>query len=110
MKIGPLRQRITLQRPVASKGASGGNVTTWVDVPPELWASVKNMGGTELRSTKHGGEVAEARTDITIRYRSGVTAEMRVIYNGSAYNIRHVNNWNEGNRFIILTCDTGVTP
>ena len=55
-----------------------------------------------------GGQVAEARTEITIRYRPFISAQSRVLYRGAVYNIRHVNNLMARNETLILTCDTGV--
>lgn len=104
-----LNKRIAVDQPVQSKDPSGGNVTNWTELV-SVKAGVKNLSGSERSATRHGGEIAEARTEFTIRYRPGLTAAMRVRYAGAAYNIRHVNNFNEANRWIILTCDTGVTP
>lgn len=107
MRGGRLDKVVTLQAPTAAKGSSGGNVTTWSDVAT-IWAGISNPSGNERRSTKHGGEGAEARTEFTIRYREGVTALMRVSYKGAYYNIKHVNNVNEASEKLILTCDTGM--
>lgn len=104
-----LDQLVVLQTCSAGKDAAGGNLPkTWSDFD-EVWAGFRHLSGEEKRATSHGGQDAIARTEITIRYHPDVTERMRVIHNGKAYNIRHVNNWNEQNHKMILTCDTGAT-
>lgn len=107
MDIGKLDQPITLQASTVSKGSSGGIVKAWADVA-KCWASVRHLSGNERQSSSAGGQVAEARTEITIHWRPGVTAQMRVLHRGMAYNIRHVNDLMARRECLILTCDTGV--
>ena len=101
-------RRISIESPSQSKDASGGNVTAWGSLTGTIWAAVKNMSGNERRVTTHGGQVSEARTEFTIRYIAGITTKMRISYSGAYYNITHVNNFNEANRWLVITCDTGV--
>lgn len=107
LMAGKLDQRVTLQTPTVSRDTSGGMTTTWADVAT-VYAAVRNLSGNERRATSHGGEVAEARTEITIRYRTGVHAQMRCLHRGVSYNIRHINNFMAKNESLILTCDTGL--
>lgn len=107
MKAGQLDQRITLQAPTVSKGASGGMAKAWVDVAT-IWAAVRHLSGNERRASSAGGEVAQARTEFTIRTRPGVTAQLRVLYRGKIYNITHVNSYTDRDAWMLLTCDTGV--
>ena len=102
-----LNKRVTIEQATQVKGASGGLTETWATVAT-VWAAVRNYSGNERRATTNGGQVAEARTEFRIHYRADVSAEMRILYNGAIYNIRHVNNLFESNRWVILTCDTGV--
>lgn len=108
MQAGRLNRRITLQNLTVSKGASGGMKKTWANFATSIAAAVRNMSGNERQASSAGGQVAEARTEFTIRYRSGVTADMRVLYAGAVYNIRHVNDWMGKRESLVLTCDTGV--
>lgn len=107
LQAGKLDKRITLQAPAITRGASGGVGKAWTEIA-QVWAAVRNMSGNERAASSAGGQVAEARTEFTIRYRSGVTAQARVLYAGAVYNIRHVNNFMERGESLILTCDTGV--
>ncbi len=102
-----LNRRITIESLTQTKDAQGGMVDTWTNFG-SLWAKIVNLSGNEKRLTDNGGKAAEARTEFTIRYFASITAKHRIIYNGKRYNIKHVNNYNEQNRFMILTCDTGL--
>lgn len=104
-----LNQRVTLQEKTVTKGASGGKVEAWAALAGmPVSAGINHFSGNERRVSSVGGQVAEARTEITIRYRAGITAQMRVLHGAVIYNIRHVNNWQQRNERLVLTCDTGV--
>lgn len=109
LQAGKLNQRIVLQALAISKGTSGGVNKAWSDVATSVPAAVRHLSGNERRASSAGGQVAEARTEFTIRYRAGVTAKMRVLYQGAVYNIRHVNDFMARREFLILTCDTGAS-
>lgn len=102
-----LNRKITLQSLVQGKDDSSGSITSWVDFAT-VWAAPKNYSGEEKNAVKQGGQVAVARTEFTIRYRSGVNTMMRVVFHGAMHNIRHVNDVNDEHRILILTCDTGM--
>jgi SPP1 family predicted phage head-tail adaptor len=104
---GELDRRITIQALTQTKDSEGGMVDNWADVTT-VWAKVRNLSGNERRLTSEGGRVAEARTEFTIRYRSGLNERMRIKYGDKVYNIRHLNNFNEAREYIVITCDTGL--
>lgn len=106
MRAGSLKHRIKFQTQVAGKDAFGGNTVSCADVCT-VSASVRNLSGEEKRQAQHGGEVAVARTEFTMRYRDDIDATMRLLFKGKVFNIRHVNNYNEENEKLIVTCDTG---
>jgi SPP1 family predicted phage head-tail adaptor len=104
---GKLNRLITLQSRAQGKDSEGGMIDTWTDFAVNIWAKVAHLSGNERRATQHGGQMLEARTEFTIRYLPGVLNTMRVVFNGQHYNIRHVNDFEDGHAFMILTCDTG---
>lgn len=104
---GQMNCQITIQKKITSKDAEGGMVDVWVDVVCDLWAKVNNFSGNERRATQQGGQIAEERTEFTIYFIPGIDASMRIVYADKYYNIRHVNNFMEKNKFIVLTTDTG---
>lgn len=104
-----LNKLVVIQYPMSGKDAAGGNVTNWLNLhAEEQWAGIRNMPGTEKRGTSHGGQVAVARTEIALWFDPAITEVMRIVYGGKFYNIRHVNNYNEQDQVLILTCDTGT--
>lgn len=109
MQAGKLTEVVTLQSAVTGKGRSGGMQTSWVDFATNQPASRRDYSGAEKAATSQaGGQVAEARTEFTIRWIPGVVATMRVVHEGQFHNIRHVNNFAGRRESLILTCDTGV--
>lgn len=111
MRAGAKDRRIKLQCLAQTKDAFGGNVRTWSDVAT-VWAGVRHLSGGESRTSKHGGQSAEARTEFLIWYRAGVSAAMRVVFDGQVFDIRHVNDVRAQRRELLLACDLleGETP
>lgn len=106
---GDLNRRITLEALTQTKDGEGGMVDSWAALASmPVWAKVANLSGNERRATTHGGQLPEARTEFTIRYRAGITSKMRVSYGAKLYNIRHINDFAEEHCFLVLTCDTGL--
>ena len=110
---GDLTRRILIEKLTQTKDSSGGMVDTWaadtaVGSAGYVWAKVMNLSGNERNATSHGGKVPEARTEFTVRYNVNVMPKHRISYAGKLYDIQHVNNYKEQNKFLILTCNTGV--
>lgn len=107
---GDLNRRIVIEALTQTKDAQGGMVDAW-STDYTLWAQVRNLPAkpqSEHMLTAHGGQVSDPRTEFTVRYNAGITAKHRISYAGKKYNIRHVNDYNAGHHFMILTCDTGL--
>lgn len=104
---GQLNRKITIESLTQTKDSEGGIVDSWATFATP-WAKVSNLSGNERKVTEHGGKVPEARTEFTIRYLPGVLEKMRVSYGGKYHDIKHVNDFAEEHRFMILTCSTGV--
>jgi|GEM_PF-1065484 len=105
---GTLNKRITVESLEVGKDSKGGMVDAWTALPGmPVWAGIKNLSGNERAITSSGGDTKEARSEFTMRYRADVTEQCRIVYKGKFFNIKHLNNFNEENRMLILTCDTG---
>jgi SPP1 family predicted phage head-tail adaptor len=100
--IGQMRERVTLQAPVRLPDGAGGADAAW-DAGATVWAKVEERGGEE----RAAGErlAAEARLRVTIRHRSGVTAEMRALWNGRALEITGIRDPDGRKRFLVLDCE-----
>ena len=105
MKAGKLRHRVRIERPYEAK-VDGVQTTTWA-LFAETWASIEMMKPYD----RANAQAIFPGADVTIgmRYRSGVTGEMRVVHDDTIYAILGPPNDIEGrNREMILTCQTGV--
>ena len=99
--IGAMRHRVTLQRTVRTPDDSGGNVVAWADVAT-LWAEVEPITAQEAM---HLGRLAgEVTHRITLRYRDGVTTDMRLLLRGRPLDIVGVRDLREARRFLVLEC------
>ena len=91
LSAGRLDQRVTLQQKTVARGALGGHQETWATLAT-VWAESRDMSGKEIFNAKAMG--SEATQMITIRFRTDVTPDMRVLFaDGSVARIewvRHV--------------------
>lgn len=81
---GDLRHRVLIQQQVTTRDDDGVSHTTWVDVAT-VWASVEPLSAREF--IQSGQTQAAVTARITIRYRAGLQASMRILHRGQVYNI-----------------------
>lgn len=102
---GKLRHRIKLQRQEYVSDGGGGQEVTWFTYAHPL-AWIRPLSGNEGLM---GLQVQDSVThDIIIRYRSGVKAAHRVVYDGREFNVKAALNLEERDRWIELRCEEGV--
>lgn len=87
MRAGQLKNRITIQQKVNGKDALGQTVDQWVDVCT-VRAEIRDVSGKEYQSSQ--AEQVQTDCKILIRYRKNITADMRVLCNGTYYDIKAV--------------------
>ncbi len=105
LKAGALRHRVTLQTVGETPDGGGGFTTAWTDVAT-VWAAIEPLRG---RERLHAQQLENPVTHrVTIRYRAGVTAKMRLKFGPRILNIRAVVNPSERNRTLELLCEEGV--
>ena len=81
------RHRISVQHLVTTTDAGGGKNSSWVEVFSS-WASVNSMTGHEVYAW---GQLMEDSTYVAkLRYRSGVTAGMAVVWQSRMFDIQYV--------------------
>lgn len=101
-----LRQRLTLQTEVQTPDSAGGYVRTWEDIA-DLWAEIIPVSG---RERLFGGQLqSEISHRIVLRYRDGITAGQRLVFENRAFNIRYVSNTMEANETLELLAEEGTT-
>lgn len=82
MRAGPLRHRVTIERPVEARTGSGAVRADYQPWLERIAASVEDVRGDERWLANQ--IVAEVSTRIRIRYREGITAKMRVLHRRAA--------------------------
>lgn len=104
-----LRHRITLQRAELTPGDGGQFQTEWQDVAT-VWAEVTPLDNRVWTAeTLQDGQLAARVTHaVLLRYRDGVTADMRVSFRGRHFNILSVVNIGERNRVLRLLAEEGA--
>jgi len=97
--IGSLRHRLRLQVPSDSDDLAGGQTRTWSDLAT-VWGSIRPLFGREgYRDDKFSGRITH---EITLRYRSGVLPDMRLVMGTRIFEIHAT--LDQGSRGRWLTC------
>ncbi|MEK6746879.1 MAG: phage head closure protein [Pseudomonadota bacterium] len=104
-----LRHRVTLQQEINTGDGAGGYVRSWQNVA-DLWAEISSANIKSYGQEKFfAGKIqAEITHKITIRYRAGITAAMRLTFENRIFNIRAVFNKDENNEILELLAEEGV--
>lgn len=85
LSAGRLRHRITIQEPQhAQDPVTGEMIATWSDVWTNVPASIEPLSVREFMQSQ--AEQAQVSARITIRYRSGLNAAMRILHKSRVYN------------------------
>ena len=105
MQAGLLREVVTLQSQSSTQDSFGQRVTTWTDVAT-VRAQVQALSGRELVNAQ--SIHAEVSTQVMIRYRTAVTAAMRVLYRGRVLNVHAVLDPEERRIVLHLMCSEGM--
>jgi len=109
-----LRRRLTLQQEVETPDGAGGYTRSWQNIT-DLWAEIVPLvgsGGSAKGSGTEkpfGGQLqASISHRILLRYRDGITAAMRLIYENRVFNIRSIADINEDRDTLQLLVQEGV--
>ena len=103
MRAGSLNRRITIQARTTGQDAYGEPLTGWTDVA-NVWADIEDATGNQMIAAQ--AILNPVETKITIRYRLGVTAAMRVLHKTDVYDITAV--LGQDRRTMELLCKRGV--
>jgi SPP1 family predicted phage head-tail adaptor len=105
MRAGDLRRQIKIQQRSTAQDTLGQPVLTWTDVCT-TWADIQPLSGRELELAQAIN--AEVNHQVTIRYRTGITAAMRVLYQGRIFNIQAVMDVDTRHKELQLMCSEGL--
>jgi SPP1 family predicted phage head-tail adaptor len=96
--IGARRRRFVLELPLESPDGFGGVVRSYA-AGPQLWAAVEMLNGGERFRAGRAEQAVTHR--VTIRYREGVTAAMRLARGPRRFAIRAAADPDGGKRALV---------
>lgn len=100
-----IRHRLTLQQQSLTPDGAGGFTRTWQNVA-DLWGEIRPATGREKLEAMQLQAAVTHR--VTLRYRAGVTAAMRLLYENRSLNIRVVLNRGERDRWLDILAEEGA--
>ena len=101
MKAGQLDQRVTVERFSRTEDELGQPIEAWAPLFT-CWAAVEPLTGREYIAAQ--AAVSEVTARIRMRFRPWMTAEDRVIHNGTTYNIVSLIDVRSDHRELVLMC------
>lgn len=105
--LGPrLLQRITLQSQTNEKDSDGNDSTVWADFLADEPAEVLFLSGREFIAAQSAQSQITGRA--TIRWRAGIVASMRFLFDGGVFNIVAVLPDPSSRRWLTLMFEAGV--
>ena len=98
-RIGALRERVDIQTRTPTVGAIGNVAFAW-GTTATVWAKVQPLSARERFVAER--LAAQGIYEITIRWRSGLTPAMRMIWRGRTFNVKQILNPDERRRFLTI--------
>jgi len=112
--VSRLRHRLTLQEEVQTPDGAGGYSRSWQDVA-HVWAEIIPLVGSGSSAKGSGKEAlfagqlqASISHRILLRYRPGITAAMRLVFENRLFNIHSVANVDERREKLELLVQEGA--
>jgi SPP1 family predicted phage head-tail adaptor len=106
MRSGDFNRRITIQVKQTGADELGQPMTSWVDVADSVPANILAATGKEYMGANE--EVSKAQVSMRVRWRTDITAAMRVVFDGGIFNIEAVLPDYAGRRYVDLACSIGA--
>ena len=105
MRIGKLRQRVTIQKVTHSQDASyGSTVETWADVGT-VWADVRAATGRERFVSGANTEAATATHTVRMRYLDGLSpVNHRLVWDSKVLDIEAVSDPTGRGAAMVVNC------
>lgn len=105
MQAGQLRHQTVIQSPPSGQDDDGNPRTDWRTVC-QPYAKKEDLSGRELFAAQ--AAQSEVTTRFRIRYRTGLSAKMRLLCDGVIYNIEAVLDRDGRKRELQLMCSSGL--
>lgn len=101
-----LRHRVDIEQPLRTQGSDGDVTETWVPVASKVPAEIVPLSGREYITADAAQAGVNAR--LTIRYMAGIRPDMRVVHDGTIYDIKAVLPDPTLRRHLTLMCQAGL--
>lgn len=111
MQAGSLNRRITVQRRTGAVDELGAPLPDAWEDHANVWANIRTptgLGSIAGQFQSAGQEISRVLYSMRVRYRTDITADMRVRYQGEYYEIRQVINDHGGRDYTDLVCALGA--
>ena len=107
-RVGSLRNKITIQNTDRTTDNHGG-FTTARSTYLTAFAKITPKAGRQIFNESTGERVQNPHTfEFLIRYRSGITTTMRILFGSRTFDIVKINDENDYNNFITITAIENV--
>lgn len=108
LKAGRLRHRVDIQsKSNVQDPVTGEITTTWVNTWTAVPASIEPLSAREFIAAQAVQSMVTAR--ITLRYRAGLDASMRIVHKGTIYNpAGFLADPDSGIEYVTIPCSTGT--
>jgi len=109
MRIGPLRHRVTLQQRSTTLDSYGQESGALSNIAPDpvVWADVRPTTGADgAERFLAGAEQVQATLThrVTMRYRTDLTVEMVIIWDGNTLDIESIQDPSGKRQYLVLMC------
>ena len=105
MKACKLKHTVTIQSKSLSQDTFGQPLETWT-TEASVRAFVEPLTGQELFRAQQVN--AATTTRITIRYRAGMDASMRIVFESVNYNIQNIIDPEMNHAWLVMMCGSGL--
>lgn len=105
MRAGQLNRRVRLQGRQTTVSADGFSIENWVDIAT-LWAGLEPVTAREVMQATQ--ETEKITHQVTVRYRTGMSNQLRFRYGSRVFLIHTLLDTNESHRELICLCEESV--
>lgn len=106
--VGKLRNKITIQNTDLSADTYGGYTTSRSSYIT-AYAQISPKTGKQIFSDTTGERIQNPQEfEFTIRYRSGLTTSMRILFGSRTFNIKSIHNDNDYDKYIKILATENV--
>lgn len=108
LRIGPLRHRVNIQRPVPTQNDFGEEIITWSTLA-SVWANVLPASGRESYIPSGEQQLAVITHRVQLRYRTDLGPKMRVVWEDRSLDIESVQDPTGKRAYLMVLCRENYT-